>query len=69
MIRGLLYGMAATGAREGIIALKAKYGEAIAALKPLLAPNMRIEILRDIYPAGDEVITLWLTTGRRVPPG
>ena len=69
LVRGLELAMKATGAREGIIALKAKYGEAIAALKPLLAPNMRIEILRDIYPAGDEVITLWLTTGRRVPPG
>ena len=69
LVRGLELAMKATGAREGIIALKAKYGEAIAALKPLLAANMRIEILRDIYPAGDEVITLWLTTGRRVPPG
>ena len=69
LVRGLELAMQATGAREGIIALKAKYGEAIAALKPLLRPNMRIEILRDIYPAGDEVITLWLTTGRRVPPG
>ena len=69
LVRGLELAMQATGAKEGIIALKAKYGEAIAALKPLLAANMRIEILRDIYPAGDEVITLWLTTGRRVPPG
>ena len=69
LVRGLELAMQATGAREGIIAIKAKYGEAIAALKPLLASNMRIEILRDIYPAGDEVITLWLTTGRRVPPG
>ena len=69
LVRGLELAMKATGAREGIIALKAKYGEAIAALKPLLAANMRIEILRDIYPAGDEVVTVWLATGRRVPPG
>lgn len=69
LIRGLELAMQATGAKEGIIALKAKYGEAISALKPLLASNMRIEILRDVYPAGDEVITLWMTTGRRVPPG
>ena len=32
LVRGLRYGMAATGAREGIIALKAKYQPAIAAL-------------------------------------
>ncbi|MHC1761496.1 MAG: SLBB domain-containing protein [Negativicutes bacterium] len=69
LIRGLELAMQATGAREGIIALKAKYDEAIAALQPLLATNMRIAILRDVYPAGDEVITLWMTTGRRVPPG
>jgi len=69
LIRGLELAMQATGAKEGIIALKAKYKEAIAALQTRLSANMRIEILRDIYPAGDEVITLWMTTGRRVPPG
>lgn len=69
LVRGLELAMQATGAGEGIIALKAKYKEAIAALQPLLSAKMRLEILRDVYPAGDEVITLWLTTGRRVPPG
>ncbi len=69
LLQGLTYAMAATGAREGIIALKAKYQAAISALQPLLPPSIRIAILRDIYPAGDEVITIWLTTGRRVPPG
>ena len=68
LIRGLRYGMAATGAKEGIIALKAKYQPAIAALEPLLPENVRIHILPDVYPAGDEVITIWLATGRRVPP-
>jgi Na+-translocating ferredoxin:NAD+ oxidoreductase RnfC subunit len=69
LVRGLALGMQTTGAREGIIALKAKYAEAIAALEPLLHPNMRIGILQDVYPSGDEVITIWMTTGRRVPPG
>lgn len=69
LIEGLTHAMNATGAQEGIIALKAKYKAAIKALEPLLPPRIRIEILRDIYPAGDEVITIWLTTGRRVPPG
>ena len=69
LIRGLAAAMEASGAREGIIALKPKYKTAIAALTPKLAAGMRIELLRDVYPAGDEVITLWLTTGRRVPPG
>jgi Na+-translocating ferredoxin:NAD+ oxidoreductase RnfC subunit len=69
LVRGLAYAMQATGAGEGIIALKAKYQTAISALQPVLQAGMRIEILRDIYPAGDEAITIWLTTGRRVPPG
>ncbi len=68
LVRGLRYGMAATGAQEGIIALKAKYKAAIAALDPLLPANIRIHILPDVYPAGDEVITIWQATGRRVPP-
>ncbi|SBT13503.1 4Fe-4S dicluster domain-containing protein [Vibrio celticus] len=68
LIRGLTYAMKATGAKEGVIALKAKYQKAIDALTPLLAANMRIHILRDVYPAGDEVITIWLATGRRVAP-
>ena len=69
LIQGLTHAMKATGAREGIIALKAKYQAAFKALQPLLPPQIRIETLRDIYPAGDEVITIWLITGRRVPPG
>src|SRR5512145_1237328 len=60
LIRGVRYAMQATGAREGIIALKAKYKKAIAVLEPLLPAEMRIHILKDVYPAGDEVITIWM---------
>ena len=69
LIKGLTLAMEATGAKQGIIALKAKYKEAIMALEPYLTEQVQISILPDIYPAGDEVITIWLTTGRRVPPG
>lgn len=68
LVRGLELGMISTGATEGIIALKAKYATAIEVLTPLLKSNMRIHILKDVYPAGDEVITIWMATGRRVPP-
>ena len=68
LVRGLELAMQAVGAREGIIALKSKYEEAIATITPLLKPNMRIHILKDVYPSGDEVITIWMATGRRVPP-
>lgn len=69
LVKGLAAAMQVTGAKQGIVALKAKYKHSIAALTPLLKANMRIGILPDIYPAGDEVITIWLLTGRRVPPG
>ncbi|ENR8888024.1 TPA: SLBB domain-containing protein [Citrobacter koseri] len=68
LIRGVQYAMKATGAREGIIALKEKYRDAIEALTPLLPSSIRLHILPDVYPAGDEVLTIWMATGRRVPP-
>ncbi|NTX83784.1 electron transport complex protein RnfC [Citrobacter youngae] len=68
LIRGVQYAMTATGASSGIIALKEKYQEAINALTPLLPAGIRLHILPDVYPAGDEVLTIWMATGRRVPP-
>lgn len=68
LIRGVQYAMTATGAKAGIIALKEKYQKAINALTPLLPAGIRLHILPDVYPAGDEVLTIWMATGRRVPP-
>ena len=68
LIRGVQYAMTATGASSGIIALKEKYQKAINALTPLLPAGIRLHILPDVYPAGDEVLTIWMATGRRVPP-
>lgn len=68
LLRGVHYAMKATGASSGIIALKEKYQRAINALTPLLPPDIRLHILPDVYPAGDEVLTIWMATGRRVPP-
>lgn len=68
LVRGVQYAMTATGAREGVIALKEKYRRAIDALSPLLPAGIRLHILPDVYPAGDEVLTIWMATGRRVAP-
>lgn len=68
LIHGVQYAMTATGASSGIIALKEKYQEAINALTPLLPAGIRLHILPDVYPAGDEVLSIWMATGRRVPP-
>jgi Predicted NADH:ubiquinone oxidoreductase, subunit RnfC len=69
LIRGLEYAMEAVSAREGIVAVKEKYHKVIDRLRPLLKGGMRIHYLKDIYPAGDEFMTIKMTTGKTVPPG
>ena len=69
LVKGLEFAMQAVSAEEGIIAIKEKYHKAIAKLHPLLKDKMRIEYLRDVYPAGDEFLTIKLTKGKTVPPG
>lgn len=69
LIQGLDIAMQAVSADEGIIAVKEKYHKAIDKIRPLLKDRMRIEYLKDIYPAGDEFMTIKMTTGKTVPPG
>ncbi len=58
-------------AERVIIAVKASYHEAVQAVEANLPsfPVISIGLLPEIYPAGDEVITIYETTGRVVPPG
>jgi len=72
VLRGLELAMEAVGAEEGIIALKGKYTGAISALRGALKGSekqIRIHELDDFYPAGDELILVYETTGRIVPEG
>lgn len=63
----------AVGADDMIIAIKPNYTSAVEAIKQVLPEyqdkNARIGFLPQVYPAGDEVITIYETTGRIVPPG
>ncbi|MEG1847058.1 MAG: SLBB domain-containing protein [Lachnospiraceae bacterium] len=64
----------AVEAKEIIIAVKKAYTETIAeveqAFKEIsLEVPIRIGFLPEVYPAGDEVITIYETTGKIVPPG
>ncbi len=54
-----------------IIAVKPAYTEAVNAVKANLSKFSKIKIgyLPEIYPAGDEVVTIYETTGRVVNPG
>ncbi len=59
------------GAKEAIIGIKAEYKQAIEALHDYieLYPNVSIHLLKSVYPAGDEVILIYETTGIVIPPG
>ena len=61
----------AVEAEQVIIAVKSSYKGAIAAVNSHLNQFKRtkIGILPEIYPAGDEVVTIYETTGRVVNPG
>lgn len=67
----------AVGAENIIIAVKKSYSGAVSAVKAVLNrknlkdKNYKIEIkyLPEIYPSGDEVVTIYEATGRVVPPG
>ncbi len=59
------------GAKEIIIAIKPSYKAAVESVKAQLKSfkNAKIGLLPEVYPAGDEVVTIYEVTGRVVPPG
>ena len=61
----------AVGADTAIVAVKPSYVGAVEAVRALLPsfPKARLSLLPEIYPAGDEVVLIYETTGRVVPPG
>ena len=61
----------ATGAEQGIIAIKAHYKATIAALEAEIGefPKISIHKLEAVYPAGDEIILIKEVTGKVVDPG
>lgn len=71
VVRGLQAAMDATGARSGVLAVKEKNSGAVAASQKAVAgdPRLRLELLGDYYPAGDEMVLIRQVTGRMVPPG
>ena len=59
------------GAKNVIIGVKGSYTGAIEAIEEYIASfeNIRIHKLREMYPAGDEIVLIYQTTGRRPQPG
>lgn len=61
----------AVEAEQFIVAVKGEYVNAVEAVEAALAQfeNGKISLLPEVYPAGDEVITIYEATGRVVPAG
>ena len=59
------------GAERGYVSLKAHYHAAHAALSRHIGayPNLQLHLLENFYPAGDEQVLVYETTGRIVPEG
>jgi Na+-translocating ferredoxin:NAD+ oxidoreductase RnfC subunit len=68
-LRGMQMAMRLVGAREGVIGVKEKYHDIIAALESEAPEGVRVVPLPDVYPAGDEFILVHMVTGRVIPPG
>ncbi len=71
VVKGMELVMNSTGAREGIVGLKEKYRDAVAAFRRALAgkDHIRIAFLENAYPSGDEFVIVYETTGRVIPEG
>lgn len=61
----------ALGVNKCVIALKSAYVSTIEAITPIVKnfDNVEIKTLREVYPAGDEVVLIYEVTGRVVAPG
>lgn len=59
------------GASKAIIGIKRSYTQTVNALKQHIEefPGMRIHLLDEVYPMGDEVVLIYEATGRVVRPG
>jgi Na+-translocating ferredoxin:NAD+ oxidoreductase RnfC subunit len=69
VLAGLAAAMQLVGAQRAVIGIKEKYHEVIERLRSRLGRGIELALLRDSYPAGDEMILVYDVLGRVVPPG
>lgn len=69
VVAGVRHAMAAVGATDGVIAIKAKNEHAIERIAAAChGTEVRVHLLGDYYPAGDEYDLVHEVTGRLIPP-
>jgi Na+-translocating ferredoxin:NAD+ oxidoreductase RnfC subunit len=70
LVQGVQLTMTATGAKEGVIGIKGKKKKAVEAVTAAcVGTNVRVQLLGDYYPAGDEYDLVFNVTGKLIPPG
>lgn len=71
LIEGMQVAMKATGAKIGIIGIKGYYKKAVAALEKVLPQDgsIKLHLLENYYPAGDEFLLVYEATGKIIPEG
>jgi len=69
VVAGVELAMGAVGAEDGVVAIKAKNRHAVEAIeKASHGSRVRVALLGDYYPAGDEYELVHAVTGRLIPP-
>ena len=69
LVRGMQLAMEAVGAKDGVIGIKGKKKHAVEAVTAAIKGTpLRIHLLGDYYPAGDEYDLVYEVTGRLIPP-
>ncbi len=58
-------------AKESVIGIKKSYRETIDALESCIGdfPGMRLQLLPEVYPMGDEIVLIYEATGKVIRPG
>lgn len=69
ILRGFKTVMEITGAKNGIIGIKEKHKPEIELLNSKVSGNIKVIPIEDVYPAGDEITLIYMTTKRVVYPG
>jgi Na+-translocating ferredoxin:NAD+ oxidoreductase RnfC subunit len=70
LVRGMELAMEATGAKDGVVGIKGKKKHAVEAVTAACkGSRVRVQLLGDYYPAGDEYDLVYNITGKLIPPG
>jgi len=69
LVKGMRLAMEAVGAKDAVIGIKGKKKHAVEAVQAACQGTpVRVHLLGDYYPAGDEYDLVYAVTGRLIPP-